>query len=165
MTREGYGQAYQGGYDVTFRFLRSRGIPRERAAEVTQDAWAKGWERLEQLRNEDMVVSWVNAIALNAHRRLIRDEPAWQMLPEIRTMPGINLAAIDMARILKICGPGDRTLLSEQMTGLSPQEIARVRGVPETAIRVRLLRARRAARLRLERMRRLKRDDPACQAA
>ena len=152
MTEDDYGQAYQRGFNLTLRFLRSRGVPWERASEVTQAAWAKGWERREQLRNEDMVVTWVNAIALNVHRRVLRSEPLWQALPELGTMPGINLAAIDMARILRLCCPGDRALLRQQMNGLTPREIARMRGVPESAIRVRLLRARRAARLRVERV-------------
>jgi hypothetical protein len=94
----------------------------------------------------------VNTIALNVHRRLLRSEPVWQDLPEIGTKPGVNLAAIDLARIFKICGPGDRKYLNYQLNGISPGEIARMRGVPESAIRVRLLRARRAARRRVERM-------------
>jgi DNA-directed RNA polymerase specialized sigma24 family protein len=152
VTQDDYGQAYQRGFDLTLRFLRSRGVPPERASEVTQAAWAKGWERREQLRNDDTVVTWVNAIALNVHRRALRSEPAWQALPELRTMPRVNLAAIDMARILRICCPGDRALLRQQMNGLTPRDMAQLRGVPESAIRVRLLRARRAARLRIERM-------------
>jgi DNA-directed RNA polymerase specialized sigma24 family protein len=150
MTKEGYGQAYQHGFDLTLRFLRSRGVPSERASEVTQAAWAKGWERLAQLQNESMVVTWVNTIALNVYRRVLRSEPVWQGLPDLRTRPAVNLAAIDMARILKVCNPGDRVLLEQQMKGLTPREIARMRGVPESAIRIRLLRARRAARQRIE---------------
>lgn len=153
MTQEGYGQAYQRGFDLTFRFLQSRGAPRESAREATQAAWAKGWERLAQLRNEELVITWVNTIALNVYRRHRRHEDTWHVLRDVGTRPGVNLAAIDMARILKICCPGDRVLLEQQMKGLTPAEIARQRGIPESAIRVRLLRARRAARLRIESMR------------
>lgn len=152
MTREGYAQAYERGFRLTLRFLRARGVPWECASEVTQTAWTKGWERLAQLQNDGMVVTWVNTIALNVHRRLQRDEPSWQDLPELGSAPGVNLAAIDIARILKVCGPGDRALLKYQMSGFSPREIAKLRGVPESAIRVRLLRARRAARKRIERL-------------
>jgi DNA-directed RNA polymerase specialized sigma24 family protein len=154
MTRESYGQAYQRGFQLTLRFLRSRGASWEHASEATQAAWAKGWERVAQLQNEGMVVTWVNSIALNVHNRVLRGEPAWQELPEMRVTSGINLAAIDMARILKVCCPGDRWLLRQQMNGMTPQEIARSRGVPESAIRIRLLRARRAARQRIEESRR-----------
>jgi len=153
MTQEGYGQAYQRGFELTFRFLQSRGVPRESAREATQAAWAKGWERLAQLRNEELVITWVNTIALNVYRRGRRHEETWAVLRDVSTRPGINLAAIDMARILRICCPGDRALLEQQMKGLTPAEIARARGIPESAIRIRLLRARRGARLRLEQMR------------
>ncbi|HXE64619.1 MAG TPA: sigma-70 family RNA polymerase sigma factor [Bryobacteraceae bacterium] len=152
MTPEGFAVAYERGYHLTMRFLRSRGASWEHASDVSQTAWTKGWERRDQLQNDGMVLTWVNTIALNIHRRFQRREPAWQDLPDIGTMPGVNLAAIDLARILRICGPRDRTYLKYQLSGMSPSEIARLRGVPESAIRVRLLRARRAARRRLERM-------------
>jgi DNA-directed RNA polymerase specialized sigma24 family protein len=153
MTQEGYGQAYQRGFDLTFRFLQSRGVPRESAREVTQAAWAKGWERLTQLRNEELVITWVNTIALNVYRRGRRYEDMRPVLRDVSIRPGINLAAIDMARILKICCPGDRALLEHQMNGHTPTEIAQMRGIPESAIRIRLMHARRAARLRLEQVR------------
>jgi DNA-directed RNA polymerase specialized sigma24 family protein len=150
MTRDEYGQAYQRGYDLTVRLLLSRGAPRDRAREVAQAAWARGWERLSQLRNDHLVVTWVNTIALNVYRSVLRSEPCYQTLPELSTKPGVNLAAIDVARILRICRPCDRVLLEQQMRGVTAEELARTQGVTETAIRIRLLRARRAARTRVE---------------
>ena len=81
MTRENYGQAYQRGYDSTVRFLRKRGVARDLVSDVAQAAWVKGWERLSQLRNESMVTTWVNAIAMNVHRSVLRSERAFQALP------------------------------------------------------------------------------------
>lgn len=150
MNRDEYGQAYQRGFELTIRLLLSRGAPRDIAREVAQAAWTRGWERLNQLRNDSLVVTWVNTIALNVYRTALRSEPAYQTLPELRCKEGVNLAAIDVARILKVCRPGDRILLEQQMRGVTAEEIAQERGVSETAIRIRLLRARRAARLRLE---------------
>lgn len=151
MTQETYGEVYKTGFHLTLRFLRSRGVPWDRASEVTQAAWTKGLERLTQLENDSMVITWVNAIALHAWARSRRSEPLWQGLTDISaSSSGINTAAIDMARILRICCPGDRALLRYQMNGLTSSEIARMRGVPESAIRIRLMRARRAARLRIE---------------
>jgi len=151
MTREDYGQAYQRGFDLTTRFLISRGVPREMARDVAQAAWVKGWERLSQLRNDSMVVTWVNAIAMNVHRSVLRSEKSYQSLPEFYTRVELNLAAIDLNRILQYCAPRDRALLELQMQGDTAEEIARKQGVTETAIRIRLLRARRAARSRAER--------------
>ena len=149
MTQEGYGQAYQRGFELTRQFLRSRGIPGDLALEVTQAAWVKGWEKRQQLRNEEVVVAWVNSIALNVYRQARRREGVSTVFRDHRTSSGHNFAAIDMSLILRICRPGDRVLLEQQMCGHTPREIARMRGVPESAIRVKLLRARRAARLRI----------------
>src|SRR5258708_30227216 len=150
MTRDEYGKAYSRGFDLTVRLLLSRGAPRDRAREVAQAAWVRGWERLAQLRNEELVVTWVNTIALNMYRSVLRSEPGYQALPELSTKAAVNLAAIDVARILRICRPCDRVLLEQQMRGMTTGELARRQGVSETAIRIRLLRARRAARMRAE---------------
>ncbi len=153
MTKEGYGQAYQKGFNLTVRFLLSRGVQRDFADEAAQAAWVKGWERLRQLRNESSVITWVNTIALNIHRRLVRREaipPALPMVPG-KTV-NIEVAAIDAARILDFCRPSDRYLLEQQyVNGVTTEEIAREQGVTETAIRIRLLRARRYARSQVER--------------
>lgn len=118
--------------------------------EVAQGAWVRGWECLHQLRDEATVVTWVNTIALNAYRRVMRREAPSQELPEIVSPTGIDMAAIDVNRILTYCRPSERVLFQQQMDGATTQEIARTQGVTETAIRIRLLRARRATRSRLE---------------
>src|SRR5258708_2473749 len=78
MTRDKYGQAYQTGFDRTIRFLISQGLSGDYARDIAQAAWVRGWERLNQLRNEPMVFTWVNTIALNFYRRAIRSERALQ---------------------------------------------------------------------------------------
>lgn len=150
MNREKYGQAYQRGFDLTVRFLISRGVSRDLASDVAQAAWVRGWERLSQLRNESMVTTWVNAIAINVHRSVLRSEKPLAALTDFYTRAEVNLAAIDVARILKFCAPRDRALLELQMQGDTAEEIAQKQGVTETAVRIRLLRARRAARSRAE---------------
>jgi DNA-directed RNA polymerase specialized sigma24 family protein len=98
-----------------------------------------------------MVTTWVNAIALNVHRSVLRSERSFQALPEYSTGVSVNLAAIDLHRILSFCAPRDRALLELQMQGETAEEIARKQGATETAIRIRLLRARRTARSKAER--------------
>jgi len=88
---------------------------------------------------------------MNVHRSVLRSERTYQSLPDFYTKGEVNLAAIDLARILKFCCPRDRALLEMQMQGDTAEEIAQKQGVTETAIRIRLLRARRAARSRIER--------------
>jgi len=151
MTQEVYGESYERCFEVTIRFLRSRGAPtRDCAEEAAQAGWARGWERLNQLRDDAMVVSWVNTIALNVYRGGIRSAAPNEVLPELPGQVGVNLAAIDAARILRLCRPRERTLFEQQLHGLTTEEIAREQGVTRTAIRIRLLRARREARSRVE---------------
>src|SRR6202165_5535152 len=152
MTREEDGAAYQKGYNLTVRFLISRGLSYNSAQETAQAAWAKGWERLGQLRDSNMVLTWMNSIALNIHRSFIRREPLLQTLPELSTPPKINLAAIDVRRILKCCKTNDRMVLQRHyLEGYKVQEIAQSHGWTDTAVRIRLLRARRSVGKRLGR--------------
>src|SRR5260370_3130495 len=114
MTREEYGMAYQKGYKLTVRFLVSRGLSYDSAQETAQAAWTKGWERLGQLRDSNMVLTWMNSIALNIHRIFIRGEPLFQILPELSTRPKINLAAMDVKRILRCCETKDSFVLARR---------------------------------------------------
>jgi DNA-directed RNA polymerase specialized sigma24 family protein len=149
MTCEEYGNAYKRGYNLTVRFLVSRGLTYDGAQETAQAAWVKGWERLGQLRDANMVLTWMNSIALNIHRSCVRREPFLQTLPELATPPKVNLAAIDVGRILQTCKKNDRLVLQRHyLEGYKVQEIARAHGWTETAVRIRLLRARRAANKR-----------------
>ena len=152
MTTEDYGNAYQKGFNLTVRFLISKGLPYDSARETAQAAWTKGWERLGQLRNPTMIFTWMNSIALNIHRSYIRKEPLLQTLPELSTSPQVNLAAIDVRRILKCCKRSERQVLQwHYLEGWKVQEIAKQQGWTETAVRIRLLRARRSVGKRLER--------------
>jgi DNA-directed RNA polymerase specialized sigma24 family protein len=151
MTQETYGQFYQDGRARTIRWLRSRGVARDLAPDIAQSAWLLGWQKISQLRDERTTVTWVNTIALNIFRRAMQRERRQQMLPG--TVPGkttLNLAAIDVARILVSCRASDRALLEAQMVGVTPREMAQEEGVSETAIRIRFLRARRSARTALQ---------------
>src|SRR3977135_3498857 len=111
MTTEDYGKAYQRGYNLTVRFLVSRGLGYDTAQETAQAAWAKGWERIGQLRDQSMVLTWMNSIALNIHRSHLRREPLLTPLPELSTPPRVNLAAMDVRRILTTCKQNDRMVL------------------------------------------------------
>ena len=149
MSREEYGQAYQSGFLVTVHFLISRGIIGDAAGEAAQAAWARGWERLEQLRSSKMVVTWVNSIALNLHRSHLR-RPSFEALRDVSLSFQTDLTAVDLDRVLNICSIQERKLLQQQyLDELKISEIARQQGCSETAARIRILRARRAVRQRL----------------
>ena len=150
MTTEDFGRAYQKGFNQTVRFLVSRGLSYDAALDTAQAAWAKGWERREQLRDPALVLTWTNSIALNIHRTFLRREPQTQTLPDLQAPPRMNVAAIDVKRILNECKPNDRVVLEgHYIEGYKVQEIAKQNGWSETAVRIRLLRARRSVERRL----------------
>jgi DNA-directed RNA polymerase specialized sigma24 family protein len=150
MTQEGYGQAYRQGFVRTVRLLRFRGASMNDAEDVAQAAWLQGWKKLDQLRDPGTIVNWVNAIAINYHRRGMLREARYQPLSDLCGRAEIDLAPLDTAKILNFCRPGDRILFEHQLGGLTTQEIAEKQRVSTTAIRIRLLRARRNVRARLE---------------
>lgn len=158
MTTDEYGSAYQRGFPITIRFLVSRGVAYDTAVDTAQAAWAKGWERRSQLRDRNRVSTWANSIAWNIHRTSLRRESALQELIEVWVQPRINLAAIDVNRALASCRPLEREVLeSHYIEGYKVHEIAERHGWTETAVRIRLLRARRSVEQKLATMTKAKR--------
>jgi|CZKS01.1.fsa_nt_gi DNA-directed RNA polymerase specialized sigma24 family protein len=144
MTTEEYGSAYMKGYVLTARLLVTRGLSWDGAQETAQAAWARGWEKRGQLRDANTLMKWINTIALNIYRSSLRREPFLQDIPEIAAPPEGHLAAIDVQLILQTCKKKDRIVLeSYYLEDSKPEEIARAQGSTVTAIRLRLLRARR----------------------
>jgi len=146
--------AYENGLRRTVSFLQSRGVDRDAAADVAQWAWIRGWERLEMLRDDSVLLSWINAIAWNRYRYLARSSRNEQPLPE--TYQGkseFNWAALEVRRILQNCLPDHRTLFEAQLLGYTPREIGKKLGISETAVRIRMLRARRSVRSMLRKER------------
>ena len=146
MTRSDYGRAYEQGFDPTVRFLVSKGVPRDSAEETAQAAWTRGWERIDQLRDEDAVRTWVNTIALNMYRRNTHIDRLKEPLMDRAVGPDPGAASIELASVLDSCCPSDRLLLMFQLYGLTTSEMAHQVGTTETAVRIRLMRARRSAR-------------------
>lgn len=134
----------------TVRLLLCYGASMDLAEDVAQAAWLQGWRKLDQLRDEGTIVSWVNSIAINYLRRGQRRDARYEPLPELSGAIGIDLAPLETARILKFCRPGDRALFEHQLGGFTIGEIAEKQRVSATAIRIRLMRARRAVKAHVE---------------
>ena len=158
--RDQYGDAYTLGFEQTARFLRSRGVSPSHAEELSQAAGVRGWGCWHQLRRESAVTTWINTIALNLFRNELRRERHMHPLVEIQSGFQVSIAAIDAGRVLSCCSAGERILLEHQLNGLTIAETAQLAGVTRTAIRLRLLRARRAVRARLEQRARRLRESP-----
>ena len=147
LTRSQYGDAYYQGFAATRRFLVSKGIDLPRAEDIAQAAWARGWERLEELRNPERVVPWVNTIAFNVFRNRLRRRKETEELP-LNLIGGYRVSsdAIEAGQALAACNRTERALLVDRyVQGYSCKEVAAKYGLSSTAVRVRTLRARRKA--------------------
>ncbi len=147
MTRTEFGTAYADGCQRTVRFLLSRGLSVDEAHETAQAAWVRGWERRCQIRDRNKALTWVNSIALNLYRNQLRRDRKKEEMQDLAIPPRVSLIGIDLRRMLDRCRFSDRELLEKRyFFGYEIGELARDQGCSQTAIRVRLLRARRSLR-------------------
>ena len=142
MTKDNFGLAYDRGYALTVRFLCSRGVPIDEARECSQAAWVKGWERLGQLQQEDRICFWVNSIALNVYRGILRRGSVEATAMPRMTQTQMDLSVVDLSTILNACSVRDRQVLQQRMVGMTDAEIASGEGVSTTSVRLRFLRAK-----------------------
>jgi RNA polymerase sigma-70 factor (ECF subfamily) len=150
MTVGEYGEAFETSFSSTVRFLMSRGANPEIAEEMAQAAWTRGWSRRRQLRNPGAVGTWVNSIALNLFRNSYRTSKRNQALTELQAAPNSTLSHVDVGKVLNCCREKDRALLKLfYLYGYTTGEIGRRVGLTSTAVRVRLLRARRVLQKRM----------------
>ncbi|HEY3740209.1 MAG TPA: hypothetical protein VGL53_10210 [Bryobacteraceae bacterium] len=145
MTKEDYGAAYLKHFRGTVKLLTSRGVVLEAAEEASQAAWARGWEYLHQLRDKRLLITWVNTIALNCYRKTLRNTKRSESMVDVAGSCSIDMACLDLAKILKLCDEPNRKLLQQRLAGLTINEIASDLGTTSLAVRVRLNRARRKA--------------------
>jgi DNA-directed RNA polymerase specialized sigma24 family protein len=80
----------------------------------------------------------------------MRSENHQMPLTELPTASDVNLGAIDLERFLAWCRPSDRRLFEDYLQGYPIEEIARMQGISYTAVRIRLLRARRSVQSRIK---------------
>jgi RNA polymerase sigma-70 factor (ECF subfamily) len=145
--RKKFGSAYKNGWGRTISFLLSKGLTVEEARESAQAAWVKGWERRDQICSKLKIVEWVNSIALNVFRSDYRKRVKEKEFEEFAIPPEVNIALMDLRRSLRRCRDRDRAILTKYyLQGFDSRELAGEYGCSETAVRVRIMRARRNLR-------------------
>jgi len=149
MTPDEFAEAYQIGWTRTVKFLISKGVSYDMAAEVAQDAWGKGWMRRAELLKISAIIPWVNTIALNIFRSRIRRQPVDGDVPEQPVRPTAMPESTDVSRVLESCNEEERELLSATAEGYTSRDLARIKGCKPSTIRVRLMRLRRRLAPRL----------------
>lgn len=150
LTKREFQHAYESGFARTVRFIRSKGISPSDAEEIAQTAWAKGWERRQQLKCPESLSSWINSIAFNVLRNYARkSKRLTEFAPchdeGVRSEP--VSARVDLRRITAHCSEVDRRLLwYRYVEGRSSSEAGRMMGLSAVATRIRLMRTRNRLR-------------------
>jgi RNA polymerase sigma-70 factor (ECF subfamily) len=125
------------------------------ARDAVQSTWAIAWVRLATIRDPSAVRSWLLAIAANEARRTIRRDRL-RSLAHLRASDPVlhdeSTRDLDLERALRLLRPADRELLGLRFgLGMDSGEIARLRGLGASGVRMRLARALARLRKELER--------------
>lgn len=148
MSAEAFAEAYCKGLSITERFLVSRGCHPDVAKEIAQAAWVKGWQYLAQLRHPNLLLHWVNSIALNMRRSVSRT-PMMLPLQEFGSSWSLD-SSIDLRRALAHLTERDRKWFEGfYLEGRAVRELAGKTSSSEGALRIRLHRIRKKMRERL----------------
>jgi len=155
MKQSEYGAAYEnGGFAKTQRLLISMGVSPHDADEISQAAWARGWEYIDQLRDSSLVCFWVNSIALNLSRA------------RFRPLRGINFIGLSLTenrvgydqkidvqvtvnQLTAFMSPEDMEIVCKSLEGYSAEELGKEEGITAGGMRVKLFRVRQWLRERL----------------
>ena len=137
-----------------FNFLLRRTRCRSDAEELTQEAFARAWERITSYDPSWKFSTWLYTIAsrlaVSKHRKLSREQ-VWESFDRPAVAGPDKLEAADDRRLgRKLWALAERTLSPDQQTALwlryaedmSIGEIAKVTGKSQVGVRVSLFRAR-----------------------
>lgn len=146
---------YRDVYTLCLRILRD---PND-AAEATQDAFLKVWRNLAGFRGEAAFETWLYRVASNAalskhrsrkrrrtHETGVEDETlgAFAASGSVESTAGARLELVDLERALGSLPEHYReAVVLRDVYGLSIQEIAKQMKISETAVKVRIHRARK----------------------
>ena len=143
-------------YTAAWRFSCRLALSREDAEDLLQDALAQAYARFAQLRQPERFLSWLLSIVRRCHLMRLRQagrrprttSPYADIAPQapVDAFQANVLDALD-----SLAEPQRALLVLVYMEGLSHDEAADALGIKPTAVRMRLSRARRALRERVER--------------
>ena len=122
------------------------------AEDSAQAAWATAWRRIGDVRDPNLIRSWLVAVAANEARRIMRSRHRIQEIsvvdieleavPDLRSDPlADGIASADLRRVLASLDPTDRALIAMRYVAeLSSDEIGLALGMSSSGSRGRLSR-------------------------
>jgi RNA polymerase sigma-70 factor (ECF subfamily) len=148
-------------YRTVFAVLRNR----EDAEDAVQDSWCRAYANLDSFEGRAAFSTWLTRIAINSalmlrRRKSYRVEASLNDIPDNQSEPFLDRAVAESPNPEEICVAGElSSLIEDQIRELPPRvqaafrlqkieefsitEAARALGIRETAVKSRVLRARR----------------------
>jgi RNA polymerase sigma-70 factor (sigma-E family) len=155
--RDGSVVADTGEFDTFYRDTRQRLFTMVyaltgdvgRAQDVTQDAYARAWQRWDRVRDYGDPEGWVRTvarrIAISYWRRARNAVTAQRRAAQADRMPGPDPDLVVLVAALATLPVPVRTaLVLHHLVDLSVADVARETGAPEGTVKARLARGRRA---------------------
>lgn len=154
-----FDQFADGVYTLAFRMLRDRHL----AEDVVQDTFIKVMRSLPTYRGDGPIAAWLyrigyrEAIAASRRRKETPVDPEEMLRRGDRPVPGVEetvlagelIRRLDAA-IAQLSEPLRATFTLRDVEGLSTVEVAQALDVSESAVKMRLARAREALRVQLK---------------
>lgn len=146
-----YGRTRRRLYSLAYQVCGRR----EEADELVQAAFARAWERFEDLRDHASFFAWVRSILLNLWRDRLRERTPPAGPDRTPTNPATRALERERAALLRAAVQSlperDRVLLDlAHLQGLRDAEVAEALGLEPGHVRVLLHRARRRLAERLK---------------
>lgn len=152
-----FDEFYLGTRDRIVRQLTAMTLDRELAADASQEAYARAWQRWSRVSRMDDPVAWVRTVAwrlaVSQFRRRAVASRALGRLGPTQSLDGLEIgtaAGLDLVAALRtLSHEHRRVLVLHEMVGLTVREVAVETGVPDGTVKSRLSRARELMASRL----------------
>jgi RNA polymerase sigma-70 factor, ECF subfamily len=153
-----FGELYRRYFSKLFHYCYSIVGDAEEAADITQDAFAKAAEKIQSLKQPAYFSAWVFRIARNAcidlankkrrhpHCHIPEEEDASQITAEQEGQEealALETAIEQLTTLMALLSPQAREILNAKyLEDRSIQELSELLGLSESAVKMRLSRAR-----------------------
>ncbi len=113
------------------------------AKDITQETFVTVWQKLESFRNESNISTWIFRIATNNCLRQIEKEkrlPKSELKFEIedKILPNIERQTAFLYQSIATLSESDRIIISLELEDIKQAEIAKIVGISEANVRVKI---------------------------
>ncbi len=156
--KQAFGELYRRYFSKLYHYCYSIVGDAEEAADITQDAFAKAAEKIQSLKQPAYFSAWVFRIARNAcidlankkrrhpHCYIYEEEDASQIAAEQESQEealALETAIEQLTALMALLSPQAREILNAKyLEDRSIQELSGLLGLSESAVKMRLSRAR-----------------------